>query len=63
MREKKRLGPHANFGVIGNLWCPGPSAETKKTTLMAEPLVNSTLAQFMYKTLPSPEPRGGTQVY
>ena len=51
-QKKKRLSPHANFGVIGSLWYPGPSAEK---TLMAEPLVNSALAQFMCEKLPSPE--------
>ena len=41
--------------LLGIFGAQAPLQKQKKTTLMAEPLANSTLAQFMYKTLPSPE--------
>ena len=40
--------------ILELLGCPGPPLQIK-TTLMTEPLVNSALAQFMYKNLLSPE--------
>ena len=42
------LGENRVIGVIGSFWCPNPSAD--KNPLMTEPLVNSVLAQLMYKT-------------
>ena len=41
--------------LLGIFGAQAPLQKQQKTTLMAEPLVNLALAQFMYKTLPSPE--------